>query len=704
VNVIIHNCLGPVVLSDSKQMIHPPRKFRVVEFHPIIFSMVMVIALSGCNTDAIHYDSFETEEVGRGPIPDLLDINIQPEDCVDEDGDGYGDGCALGYDCNDSTASVYPGADELCDQIDNNCDERVDEGCPCTDGVLQSCYTGSEESLGIGRCHAGWQICSLGEWGTCISEILPVEEICDELDNDCDGITDEGLTNICGTCGVQPLEDCGDGLDNDCDGTIDEADAGCDCEDRLGQVCYSGAPQTLGVGLCRGGTFDCEGIEWGICQGEVLPHLEVCDGLDNDCDGMVDEEITNACGVCGEDVPVEVCDGLDNDCDGLIDEGLVLLCGLCSADGLEEICDDGLDNDCDGDVDEVCACEGEEGCYPGPPETRGIGACIDGTRTCNSTGEFWTECTDYVLPQPEVCDGIDNDCDGYVDLTPDGCDLCMRIIEECDGLDNDCDGLVDEFLTNSCGQCLEDVIPEEDCGVICCDGFDNDCDGWIDETLINACGTCGDSCYMDSWDSGGSLSEGELDGLEEDISGGLKLGSSTFLYPFLWVANSGDNTVSRINTLDPSQPVYSVDVGTDPSRTAVDLDGNVWVANRAFGGQGSVTKILAENEAGLPEVLFTIDVGDSGDIARGLAVDANNHVWVGTYEGRSLYQLDPETGAIISSDYVGVQIYGLAIDSNQILWMSSLGDAVLGRFNTNTMVSLLTGLAMYGWVIGPVTP
>ena len=108
-----------------------------------------------------------------------------------------------------------------------------------------------------------------------------VEETCDGEDNDCDGESDEGVLNPCGTCGNLPLEVC-DGEDNDCDGESDEG---------LINAC-------------------------GVCGATPV---ETCDGNDNDCDGEIDEGQRNACGFCG-DVPEEVCDLVDNDCDGVVDE------------------------------------------------------------------------------------------------------------------------------------------------------------------------------------------------------------------------------------------------------------------------------------------------------------------------------------------------------------------------------------------------
>ncbi|MBW2457762.1 MAG: hypothetical protein JRI68_24875, partial [Deltaproteobacteria bacterium] len=253
--------------------------------------------------------------------------------------------------------------DELCDGLDNDCDEEVDEGCPCIDGATQTCYSGDPELLGLGVCAEGQQTCDLtGSWGDCVGETLPGDEQCDGLDNDCDEENDEGLdTEV--TCGLgicqqtvvpcvdgqvvpcipgnaNPSETC-DGTDDDCDGDVDE---GCTCVNQTTQSCYTGSPTTQNVGECSDGTQTCASGAWGACLGDMTPNPEQCDGLDNDCDHQTDEGdpgsgaacVTGLQGVCAagtehcvsgsiacqQDVQssAETCDGLDNDCDGSTDE------------------------------------------------------------------------------------------------------------------------------------------------------------------------------------------------------------------------------------------------------------------------------------------------------------------------------------------------------------------------------------------------
>jgi len=241
--------------------------------------------------------------------------------------------------------------------------------------------------------------------------------------------------------------------DDDCDGRIDEVVVP---ERTPGARCDTGRP-----GECAEGAWDCvDGLL--ECVGRRAPTAERCSGLDDDCDGEVDEDLTAPpCGpregVCeaarvarrcrGKDdwsdcrLGVEHepggetrCDGLDNDCDGEVDTGLIPpACDLrggvcapatdarrCQGDGGWTACDygddwdadgevrcDGLDNDCDGEIDEDDA-GGGEGCETGRP-----GVCAAGTRHCEG-GEL--ACRSDTPPGLELpATDIDEDCDGTVD-------------------------------------------------------------------------------------------------------------------------------------------------------------------------------------------------------------------------------------------------------------------------------------------------
>jgi MYXO-CTERM domain-containing protein len=505
-------------------------------------------------------------------------------DC--EQPDGY---VATDTDCDDGDASIFPGADEVCDDVDQDCDDVIDENA-----LDRSTWYADDDSDSYGDASDSVESCDqpdgyISDSTDCddtLDSVYPgADEYCNEIDDDCDTVVDEEALDWSTWYADDDEDEYGNADDavQSCeqpDGYISDST---DCDDTNADV-NPGEEEIAYDGLdndCEDGDLtdvdgdgeDAEAAGGGDCDDTDTETsssgTETADGADDDCDDIVDEgteyydddgdgytEYGGDCDDTSADVEPDAdedCDGVDQDCDDIVDEGTDCFdddedgyteeegdCNDADPDanpGEVEDYENGVDDDCNGQVDngaydadgdgylpESGDCEEDDAsAYPGAPEEAdGVdddcdGIVDEGTDTVDDDGDSVSDADgdcDDTAPgtypgAPEEADGVDNDCDDIVDEgTPnydddgDGfsesggdCDDSDATVhpgaeEQPDSEDDDCDDAVDEGVSDADedGWSVGDGDCDDNDGWVnpdteeFCDGVDNDCDGQVDET------------------------------------------------------------------------------------------------------------------------------------------------------------------------------------------------------------------------------
>ena len=558
--------------------------------------------------------------VACGSEDKITDVDVDEDGLFDLDGDGF----YADEDCDDQNININPGTDEVCDGIDNNCNGSVDEG------VTQVFYLDSDGD-GFGDGNETMEACEIpsgyapngNDCDDSASEVFPsAEEICDEIDNDCNDEVDDGVGDIyyqdsdrdgygdpnaqIQSCTEPPssstnnldcndqdeeispdaLEYC-DEVDNNCDGTIDEEgaiDGELYYQDRDGDS--FGDPVLVST-LCEpiegvvDNNSDCDDNDTAVHPDAT----EICDEIDNDCDSYTDVEDldlidgsmyfedSDGDNFGNPDVSQLLCfDQVgwvldDTDCDDT-EAGINILA--------VEICDDGIDNDCNllADDDDPLVDSSSYSTYYQDSDSDGYGDPSISFLQCEqgaySTNDQDCDDGDSTL-NPETVWYYDGDSDGFGDAsnTVQGCSAPVNYVDndqDCDDgnehaypnaawyIDQDGDGygLIGAPPVYQCSAILGFAPNDQDCDdfaadvypghALVCDDVDHNCDGLVDYDSDGdgyspmSCG--GDDCD----DNDASLSPATIwfYDYDSDGYGNPYLQSQSCIAPANYVENGND--------------------------------------------------------------------------------------------------------------------------------------------------------------------
>ena len=556
---------------------------------------------------------------------------------TDADSDGYDET----EDCDDANSVVNPGADEICDGIDNNCDGVVDEG------VTDPFYADADGD-GFGDPESITESCETPDGhvatgtdcdDTSADNFPGAPERCDEVDNDCDGEVDEGVTTTWYA-------------DGDGDGHGDARSSIESCDPEQGYV---------------DSADDCDDTESAAFPGNP----EVCDEVDNNCDGTADEGVTTT---YYEDFDVDsygISDVTTESCD--LPTGYAEASGDC--DDAEsainpdaaEVCDS-VDNNCDGTIDEDTALDAMT--LYADDDADGYGDAADTVMSCVSLSGYLTDATDCddtdsAINPDELeawYDGIDADCDGLSDYDADldgddaldygggDCDDEDASVYEGEGCrpEADCTHPSTTTLASSDPSGVSDIL------------FDDDCSALV-STIIS--GT--DYVYtIDSTGSTSSVSGYSTHNIQsialDPLTGDLMVSHNNNSAAGIGYSSGGSTITNLVSSTYNNGSLWSnTYMNRSSGSLAWDSSGCVWAPG--FSGSGTLTCVEADGT--------TTDIIASGSHIESVALDSDEDLYIAI--GDTVYLTDTSTGAQTTYFTAGDDILDMVFDYNDDLYVEN---------------------------------